>query len=476
MQRSSPAQASGGGATRPTYALDRLIPQELLAKSETRTRARVLVAVSLGIGTLGAAILLRRNISFDWKGGGSHLATLVVLLILLLPAVQWFTRSNRIASVLLSLLVLITFPLIQLFAGIYPAPILMLFALVPLIATFLVGVRFGAVTGILISTSAVLLSRHVPLATDTLLSPLMPTLIACASAMPLMVFALALFYERSRTRNENQLAAINTELIIARSVAETADKRKTEFLRHMSHELRTPLNAILGYSELLLEEAEDAQEQSQIADLGKILGAGEHLLRLINDLLDISRIEADAIDFVIEKIHLAPITKQVQTLLAPLVEANGNHLLVEVDPAIEFRSDRQRLKQILINLLGNAAKFTHNGEITLRATALPSADEAETIRIIVRDTGIGIDKEDQENIFDPFSQVSEDQELRNKGTGLGLAITGKLVQLFGGTIKVDSSPGVGSTFTIDLPRNGPPTNTAEGAPASISNHSIATSH
>ncbi len=459
MPSSTPTQASGGATA--SYTIDRLIPSELLAKSETRTRSRVLVAVSLGVGTLGAAILLRRNISFDWNGGGSHLATLVVLLILLLPVIQWFTRSNRIASVLLSLLVLITFPLIQLYAGIYPAPILMLFGLVPLIATFLVGMRFGAVTAILISTSAALLSSHVPLAADPILSPLMPTLIACATAMPLMIFALALFYERSRTRNENQLAAINTELILARSVAETADQRKTEFLHHMSHELRTPLNAILGYSELLLEEAQEAQEQGQTEDLGRILGAGEHLLRLINDLLDISRIEADAIELVIEELHLAPLAEEVQDLLAPLVEANANQLHVEVDPAIDLRADRQRLKQILINLLGNAAKFTHNGDITLRATAVQGLSEADKrLHIIVRDTGIGMREEDLERIFDPFAQVSNDQELRNKGTGLGLAITGKLVQLFGGTLGVESSPGIGSTFTIDLPRNGPPANAA----------------
>ena len=428
-----------------------MIPPELLANSDSRARARVLVTASLGIGILGLAITILRAISFPW-GLGLAVAAIDILVLLQLPWVQWVTRSNRLAGGILSLVLLISFPIMQVLVGVFPAPILFLFSTVPLVATFFVGVRFGGFAALLISVTAAVLSATIPHAVDPQLLPLMPTLTACAVAMPLMAYVLAYFYERSRVLNETQLAQVNAELEIARGVAETADQRKTEFLRHMSHELRTPLNAILGYSELLREEALDREDSDLAKDLEHIHSASEHLLRLINNLLDISRIEADAIEFEIEDIVLPTLLDEVSSLLQPMARVGGNSLSIEVDPTATIRGDRQRLKQVLVNLAANACKFTENGSIDVIVTI----EDDDQICFKVRDTGVGIAADDLRQIFEPFAQVSDDRSMREKGTGLGLTITRKLVELAGGSILAESTVGTGTTFTLRLPRGGPP--------------------
>ena len=447
----SPAHSTLEGRSPSRVALDRLIPPELLANSDSRARARVLVTASLGIGILALALTVFRAFSFTW-GLGLAVAAIDTLVLLQLPWVQWVTRSNRLAGGVLSVVLLVSFPILHILVGVFPAPVLFLFSTVPLIATFFVGVRFGGLAAITISVTAGILSATLPHAAAPELIPLMPTLTACAVVMPLMAYVLAYFYERSRVLNETQLDEVNAELELARAAAETADKRKTEFLRHMSHELRTPLNAILGYSELLREEALDSEDPSQVTDLEHIHSASKHLLRLINNLLDISRIEADAIEFELEDIVLPDLLDEVSSLLQPAAKAGRNSLAVEVDPEATIRGDSQRLKQILVNLVANACKFTEDGSIHVTVTI----EEEDQICFRIRDTGVGIAADDLRQIFEPFTQVSGSRVMREKGTGLGLTITQKLVELAGGTIVAESTVGTGTTFTLRLPRRGPP--------------------
>jgi signal transduction histidine kinase len=447
----SAAQSTLDGRSPLRLALDRLIPAELLESSDSRTRARVLVAASVGTGVLGMAIVILRAISFPW-GLGLAISAVDALVLLLIPWIQWMTKSNRLAGGILSVLLLVSFPILQLLVGVFPAPALFLFALIPLFSTFFVGVRFGGAATLLSAGAVALLSAVVPHTTDPQLLPLMTTMTACAVTMPMMAYVLAFFYERSRVINEHELARVNAALEVARGMAETADQRKTEFLRHMSHELRTPLNAILGYSELLREEATDREDAALLGDLDHIHSASEHLLRLINNLLDISRIEADAIELDLEDLELPELIDEVSALLRPLAVAGGNQLRIDVDADATIRGDRQRLKQILVNLVANACKFTKDGTIEL----LVAVEGGDQICFRIRDTGVGIAPKDLERIFEPFAQVSADREAREKGSGLGLAITRKLVELAGGTIDAESSVGRGTTFAIRLPRGGPP--------------------
>ncbi len=231
----------------------------------------------------------------------------------------------------------------------------------------------------------------------------------------------------------------------------------------MSHELRTPMNAILGYSEMLVEEAEDLNVKQLIPDLHKIRGAGKHLLSLINDILDLSKIEAGKMTLFVEEIDVASIVDDVATTIQPLIEKNSNKL--EIDLAADcgrILADVTKIRQTLLNLLGNASKFTERGRITLsvrRIKAQLSSEDAqsapqtlaERVQFSITDTGIGMTAEQQGKLFKPFSQTDASTTRKYGGTGLGLAISRRFCQLMGGDISVKSEFGHGSTFTVDLP-------------------------
>jgi signal transduction histidine kinase len=235
--------------------------------------------------------------------------------------------------------------------------------------------------------------------------------------------------------------------------AETAaEAARTSFLAHMSHELRTPLNAIIGYSEMLLEEAERRGHTDFVPDLQKIYGAGRHLLALINDMLDLAKIEAGKMELVYETVDVGALVNDVASTIDPLIRKNGNTLEVSVpDDLGMVRADVTRLRQILFNLLGNAAKFTDQGRI---AIAVARDGSADALVFRVTDTGIGLTPEQQARLFQPFTQAEPVTSRRYGGTGLGLAISRALAEMMGGTIGVASEPGKGSTFTLQLPRTG----------------------
>jgi signal transduction histidine kinase len=241
------------------------------------------------------------------------------------------------------------------------------------------------------------------------------------------------------------------KLVAAKEAAEDASRAKSAFLANMSHELRTPLNAVIGYSEMLQEEAEDTGQQAFIPDLEKIATAGRHLLALISDILDISKIEARRMELRLERIHIGDLIEEVMVTVGPMATRNRNRLRVQCpDPEREMVADLTKFRQSLLNLLSNACKFTEDGEVTLTVSE-DTEGGRPWIRWRVRDTGIGIPPEAAGKLFQSFSQVDASSTRKYGGTGLGLAISQRLCQLMGGNITLESIPGTGSEFTIHLP-------------------------
>jgi len=247
-----------------------------------------------------------------------------------------------------------------------------------------------------------------------------------------------------------ELRQHNLELEEARELSEVANRTKSQFLANMSHELRTPLNAIIGYSEILQEDAADSGQEQVVPDLKKIEGAGRHLLGLINDILDLSKVEAGKMDVFIEEIDIPSLLDEVKAIITPLVAKNGNTLEVRLADRIgSMRTDRTKVKQCLLNVLSNASKFTQDGKLTVRVERLET--DRRMVQIMISDTGIGMSGEQVGRLFQAFSQADASTTKKFGGTGLGLAITRHFCRLLGGDVTVASQAGEGSTFTIVLP-------------------------
>ncbi len=258
--------------------------------------------------------------------------------------------------------------------------------------------------------------------------------------------------ESARARiAEAQLREHEEELVHAKEGAEEANRSKSQFLANMSHELRTPLNAIIGYSEMLQETAEDVGQSDFIPDLKKIHGSGKHLLALINDILDLSKIEAGKMTLFSETIDVADLVQDVATTVHPLVQKNGNTLEIQAGAALgTLNADLTKVRQCLFNLLSNACKFTERGTVRLSVERMTLLDRA-WFRFQVSDTGIGMTPEQMGKLFQAFSQADASTTRKYGGTGLGLALSRRFCQLMGGDITVASKAGQGSTFTMQLP-------------------------
>ncbi len=257
--------------------------------------------------------------------------------------------------------------------------------------------------------------------------------------------------EQRVTERTHELADAMQELAVARDKALEANRAKSTFLANMSHELRTPLNAIIGYSEMLQEEAQDFGYDDFIPDLEKIGKAGTHLLSLINDILDLSKIEAGKMDLSLETFDVYSLIDEIITTITPLIEKNHNQLVVQASKTLgQITSDNTKMRQVIFNLLSNAAKFTSDGTITLDVQRVMN-DGVDQIEVRVMDTGIGMTPEQVKKLFQEFTQADSSTTRKYGGTGLGLTISRHFCRMMGGDVSVTSDYGKGSVFLVRLP-------------------------
>ena len=256
-------------------------------------------------------------------------------------------------------------------------------------------------------------------------------------------------HKRAKAFIESCISQMQKDMQIKMEKARSASEAKSDFLAKISHELRTPLNAIIGYSEMLMEDAGDDGLDSFVEDLDKIRSSGTHLLTLINDLLDISKIEAGKMDLHLEDFKLKDLISSIEDTTKPLVEKNGNKLVVEIDKSlVTIKNDETKLKQVLLNMISNSSKFTKKGKVTLKI----SEETRDRVKFELSDTGIGMTEDQLKNVFEEFAQAETSTSKDYGGTGLGLPICKKITELMGGKIEVQSKIGEGTTFSIIIPK------------------------
>ena len=256
-------------------------------------------------------------------------------------------------------------------------------------------------------------------------------------------------HKRAKVFIESCISQMQKDMQIKMEKARSASEAKSDFLAKISHELRTPLNAIIGYSEMLMEDAGDDGLDSFVEDLDKIRSSGTHLLTLINDLLDISKIEAGKMDLHLEDFKLKDLISSIEDTTKPLVEKNGNKLVVEIDKSlVTIKNDETKLKQVLLNMISNSSKFTKKGKVTLKI----SEETRDRVKFELSDTGIGMTEDQLKNVFEEFAQAETSTSKDYGGTGLGLPICKKITELMGGKIEVQSKIGEGTTFSIIVPK------------------------
>jgi len=256
-------------------------------------------------------------------------------------------------------------------------------------------------------------------------------------------------HKRTKAFIESCISQMQKDMQIKMEKARSASEAKSDFLAKISHELRTPLNAIIGYSEILMEDARDDGLDAFVDDLDKIHSSGTHLLTLINDLLDISKIEAGKMDLHLEEFNLKDLVSLIEATTKPLLEKNSNKFVVKIDKSIgTMKGDETKLKQVLLNMISNSSKFTKEGTVSLKI----SEEAKNMVKFALSDTGIGMTEDQLNNVFEEFTQAETSTSKNYGGTGLGLPICKKITELMGGNIDVQSKIGKGTTFSITVPK------------------------
>lgn len=459
--------------------LDWFVPEEMKAEAETLRRARMFLISHLFGPFLGHTISLyifaiERTPDFAWWVFFGVI-TLFWAFPLALKATGWFVPLALISVQNLIFTIL---------WGCYhyggmSSPLIPWVITVPLLAFFYLGsgrgVRIFVLSIILLNLSGFYLvyrlgngfPEHIPL---TALSGLGIVSTVCASVY---VSMMALYYaniamsQSDLEREVKRRLETAAQLREAAKEAERANQAKSEFLAKLGHELRNPLNAVIGYSEIMLEDASIAERRQQSIDLKKIHNAGNHLLKLISDLLDLSKLEAGKMELFVEPVDVPAMIDGVLTEYRDRAAANGNTLLADIDPSLgTIDSDLTKLRRALADLVSNAVRFTTNGSVAVSART-----DGEWLTIAVRDTGIGIEPQRLSTLFENFEE-SEDATTSKYGeAGLGLPLSQRLCRLMQGDISVESRPGVGSCFTIRVPlalRDGEPS----AAPGEIALRSV----
>ena len=258
--------------------------------------------------------------------------------------------------------------------------------------------------------------------------------------------------ERSLEISSNELMELNKQLSKASRLSNDANNAKSQFLANMSHELRSPLNAIIGFSELISEEYNNLEEDEILLDVERIHSSARYLLVIINDILDLSKIEAGKTELMLDNFALSDLLMDIKSMVQPMIDKNANHFILDHDNNLyNVLWDELKVRQIIINLISNSAKFTKNGKIILEVKNYIEKNEKYILMKVV-DTGIGMSSGEIENIFSPFIQTKSSSFVDQKGTGLGLSITKKYCEMMNGTVSCESVLDKGTTFTIKIPR------------------------